>query len=76
MTLPSSLMAKHTQPAREGLQCCSQQEQVPSQSAGRQQGCHRVFWVESCRELLKCFVLMPLMIFLPPLRRFWNSLYC
>lgn len=39
-----------------------QQEEVSSQPAGSQWGCGGVFWVKLCRELLKCFVLMMMMI--------------
>lgn len=34
----------------------------PSQLVASREGCGGVFWVRLCRELLKCFVLMVMMI--------------
>lgn len=50
-------------PGAEGLLCYHfQWEEVSSQPAGSQLGCGGIFWVRLCRELLKCFVLLLLII--------------
>jgi len=55
--------AKSFHPSAEGLSWYHfQREEVSSQPAQSQRGCAGVFWVRLCRELLKCFVLMMMII--------------